>query len=307
MTIQTIAIGGDHGTDFDIQAVRSIGFRASNMVEAVLLNGSRHGDKQGSESLVLDLQQDEYINKLVVHEGYHKKRKERRIYGVDLTTSLGRGLRVGTLNDKTAKVTKLEGVRILGLGGNVGHMLFKLRARYIADYTESALIESGAIAVTSVIPQGQTFESFESSRVSKMNASRTFLETVTSIEHTTESSAAVGEFTAKASMTFGLSVTTQSEFSKQVETETVNSERMTYAPPAGHVGLEVVRMDVFRASDGTVWFFPTSEPSIVSAAVSGDAVIQDDLYDMTGTLPLHLPYMAQKCYGYERFAALQPA
>lgn len=177
-----------------------------------------------------------------------------------------------------------------------------MRARYIANYQESDLIETGAIAVTGVIPQGQTFESFESSRVAKMNASRTFLETVTSIEHSSESSAAIGEFTAKASMTFGLSETTQSEFNEQVETETVNSERMTYAPPEGHVGLEIVPMDVFRASDGTVWFFPTGEPSIVSAAVSGDSVIKQDLYDMTGTLPLHLPYMADQCYGHEWYS-----
>ncbi|MEL6102647.1 MAG: hypothetical protein AAFY74_04790 [Pseudomonadota bacterium] len=304
MTIQTIAIGGDHGDDFDIQAIHSIGFRATDMVEAILLNGERYGDLQGKETLVLDMQQDEYINRLVVYESYDSKKKETRIRGLELSTSIGRKLKAGTLKGPT---TKLEGVRIIGLGGNGGHMLFKLRARYIADYKESALIETGAIAVTSVIPQGQTFESFESSRVSKMQASRLFIETVTSIQQTTESSAAIGEFTAKASMTFGLSVTTQNEFSEQVETETINSERLTYAPPAGHVGLEVVRMDAFRASDGTVWFFPTSEPSIVSAPVSGDAVIKQALYDMTGTLPLHLPYMADQCYGYERFSALEPA
>jgi len=299
MSIQTKAIGGDHGTDFDIQAIHSIGFRASDMVESILLNGTEYGEKQGKETLVLDFQQDEYIKKLAVYEVEAKG--ETRIRGVAVTTNLGRSITAGTLSGTS---TVLDGIRVLGLGGNAGHQVFKLRVRYISDYQESEVIETGAIAVTSVIPQGQTFESFESSRVSKMNASRTFLETVTSIEHTTESSAAVGEFTAKASMTFGLSVTTQSEFSQQVETEVTNSERMTYAPPKRHVGLEVVRMDVFRASDGTVWFFPTSEPSIVSAAVSGDAVITDELYDMTGTLSLHLPYMADQCYGYERFAQI---
>lgn len=299
MSIQTKAIGGDHGTDFDIQAVHSIGFRTTDMVEAILLNGTEYGDRQGKETLVLDFQQDEYIRKLVVYEVHAKN--ETRIRGVEITTSLGRKVKAGTLS---GTATVMDGMRVLGLGGNAGHQLFKLRVRYIADYRASEVIETGAIAVTSVIPQGQTFESFESSRVSKMNASRSFLETVTSIEHTTESSAAVGEFTAKASMTFGLSVTTQAEFSQQVETETTNSERMTYAPPKGHVGLEVVRMDVFRASDGTVWFFPTSEPSIVSAAVSGEAVIKEELYDMTGTLPLHLPYMADQCYGYDRFAQI---
>lgn len=299
MSIQTRAIGGDHGADFDIQAVHSIGFRTSDMVESVLLNGAEYGDKRGKETLVLDFQQDEYIHKLVVYEVYNKG--ETRIRGVEVTTNLGRKVKAGTLS---GSATVMEGIRVLGLGGNAGHQLFKLRVRYISDYQASETIEIGAIAVTNVIPQGQTFESFESSRVSKMNASRSFLETVTSLEHTTQSSAAVGEFTAKASMTFGLSVTTQSEFSTQVETETTNSERMTYAPPAGHVGLEVVRMDVFRASGGTVWFFPTSEPSIVTAAIAGDAVIKEELYDMTGTLTLHLPYMADQCYGYERFKQL---
>lgn len=307
MTIQTIAVGGDHGTDFAIQAVRSIGFYATDMVEAILLNGERYGDIQGKESVVYDLQPDEYINKLVIYEGYHSKKKEQRIYGIELSTSFGREIKVGTLNDKSTKITTLDGIRVLGLGGNVGHMVFKLRVRYITHYQESALIETGAVAVIGVIPQGQTFESFESSRVSRLNASRTFLETVTSIEQTTESSTAIGEFTAKASMTFGLSVTTQAEFSEQVETETENSERMTYAPPEGHVGLEVVPMEVYRASDGTVWFFPIAEPSIVSAAVSGDSVIKHDLYDMTGTLPLHLPYLADQCYGHERYSARHAA
>ena len=63
-------------------------------------------------------------------------------------------------------------------------------------------------------------------------------------------------------------------------------------------------LDVFKASDGTIWFFPTSDPSIVSAAVSGDNIIKQDLYDMTGTLGLHLPHMAQQqkqSYGYDYF------
>lgn len=120
MTIQTIAIGGDHGTDFDIQAVRSIGFYASDMVKAILLNGNRYGDIQGKESVVLELQPDEYINKLVVYEGYSSKKKEQRIFGIELSTSFDRQLAVGTLN-KNVKITTLDGVRILGLGGNVGH------------------------------------------------------------------------------------------------------------------------------------------------------------------------------------------
>ncbi|MGD1883509.1 MAG: jacalin-like lectin [Paracoccaceae bacterium] len=302
MSIQTIAIGGNNGADFDIQAVHSIGFNANRRIEAVLLNDTRHGDKQGVESMVLELHPEEYINRMVIHDGEHKEKKG--IYGIELATNLGRELSAGFLHGKAGKVTTLDRIRVLGLGGSVGQILHKLRVRYIADYEASALIEAEAMAVINVIPQGQTIESFRSTRLSQMNASRRFLETVTNLEQTTEVGAAVGEFTAKASRTFGLTVTTQSEFNKQVEEETLNSERQTYAPPSGHVGLEVVQMDVFKASDGTIWFFPTSDPSIVSAAVSGDNIIKQDLYDMTGTLGLHLPHMAQQqkqSYGYDYF------
>ncbi|MEL6450600.1 MAG: jacalin-like lectin [Pseudomonadota bacterium] len=304
MSIRTTTLGGTHGTDFDIQTVRSIGFRATDMIEAVLLNGVRHGDNQGRETDVLELQQDEYINELVVYESHDTKKDEHRVRGVTLTTSLNRSLTAGTLRGPSRT---LKNMRIIGLGGNSGHMLFNLRVRHITDYVESKKIPGDWAAVINVIPQGQTFESFQSSRVAKMNASRLFLETVTSVQQTTEGGAAIGEFSAKASTTFGLSVTTQTEFNEQIESETVESERITYAPPAGHVGLEVVTMEVFEAHDGTIWFFPITEPSIVSAPVSGDAVIREPLYDMTGTLTLHLPYMADQAYGFERFKALEAA
>ncbi|WP_424933603.1 jacalin-like lectin [Amaricoccus macauensis] len=298
MTIKTIAIGGSHGADFGIEPVRSIGFRETVNVEAILLNGVRHGDNQGDETETLEFQNDEYIEELVIHEGQSKG--ENFIRGIKVTTSLGRTLSAGTFD---GQVTVIKGARIVGLGGNEGHVLFKLRVRYIENYTPSDIIPGHWIAVIRAIPQGQTFETFTSSRVAKLNASRFFLETVTSIEHTSEASAAFGEFSAKASTTFGLSVTTQNEFSEQVESETINSEKRTYSPPEGHVGLEVVCLDAFRASDGMVWFFPTTEPSIVSAPVSGDAVITRELYDMTGVLPLHLPYMTDLCFRYERFKA----
>ena len=121
MTIQTVAIGGDHGEDFDIVGIGSIVFRATDMVEAVRINGTHHGDVQGKETVVLNLQKDEYINHLVVYESYDKKKKETRIRGVELATNLGRSIKAGTR--KGPKV-ELKGIRVLGLGGNAGHMLF---------------------------------------------------------------------------------------------------------------------------------------------------------------------------------------
>ncbi|KIC50065.1 jacalin-like lectin [Tateyamaria sp. ANG-S1] len=299
MSIQTVAIGGDHGEDFDIEHINSIGFRASDMVEGVRINGTYHGDVQGKETVVLNLQQDEYINELVVYESHDKKKNEDRIRGVQLTTNLGRSIKCGTF---AGPKRVLKNIRVLGIGGNAGHMLFKLRVYHISDYVESAVVETGVFAVTNVIPQGQTYERLVSSRVARMDSTRLFFETVTSVTQTSEAGVALGEFSARASTTFGLTVTTQAEFNSVVEEEREQSEKITYAPPANHVGIEVVVMDVFEAKDGTIWFFPTSEPNIISAAVSGDSVITADLYDMTGVLELHLPYMSGQTFDYDSFA-----
>lgn len=290
MSIVTTPIGGDGGKSFEIQAVRTIGFRSGNRVDALVLNGSRKGGKGGSESQVLELQGDEYIEHMEIWDKKHKT-KSQRIHKISLRTSRGRTLSAGKASGRK---TTLSDVRVLGLGGNSGGELDKLRIRYIKDYTPSAVLEQGALAVIGVIPQGQTTETFVSSRLSRLSASSLFLEIVSSVESTTETGGAVGEFTAKASTTFGLSVTTSSEFREEIETETFESERITYAPPAGHVGLEVIQIDVFEASDGTIWQFPVSEPSIVSTPVASTPALFANVYDMTGTLSLTFPALSQE-------------
>lgn len=288
MSIVTKPVGGNGGKPFAIEAVRTIGFRSGKRVDALLLNGSRKGGKGGSESVVLELQGDEYIDHMEIWSN-KSRGKSTRIHGISFRTSRGRSLSAGR---ESGTKTTLSGVRILGLGGNSGAELDKLRVRYIKDYTPSDIVEQGALAVIGVIPQGQTTETFVSSRVSKLSASSLFLEIVSSVETTTETGGAVGEFTAKASTTFGLSVTTSSEFREEIETETFESERITYAPPEGHVGLEVIQIDVFKASDGTIWQFPVSESSIVSTPVASSPALFANVYDMTGTLGLNFPALA---------------
>ena len=284
MSIVTKPVGGNGGRTFGIEAVRSVGFRSGSRVDALLLNGARKGGGGGREGTVLELQGDEYIDHMEIWQ-------KGTIHGIELRTSRGRRLSHGR---KNGRKTTLSDMRVLGLGGNSGKELDMLRVRYIQNYVPSQIIDAGALAVIGVIPQGQTTETFVSSRVAKLSATSTFLEVVSSVETTTETGGAVGEFTAKASTTFGLSVTTSSEFREEIETETFESERITYAPPAGHVGLEVVQIDVFEASDGTIWQFPISEPSIVSTPVAASPELLENVYDMTGTLALNFPALAQE-------------
>ncbi|QPM92182.1 jacalin-like lectin [Pseudooceanicola algae] len=299
MSIQTIAIGGDGGKSFEEKTVRSIGFRSGERVDAIILNGERHGGNGGKERPIFEMQSDEYIDEMTIWRG-------GRIHRIKLTTSRGRAMDVGQSGGKQS--ITLKDIRVLGIGGKSGEELDKLRIRYIENYKASDLIETGVSAVVSVIPQGQRIEVSTSQRVSKLSATRQLMETVFRFETSTETSAgasnAFGEFSAKVNTTFGLEVTSQTEINEQVETEETSTETMSYTPPRGQVGLEIVQVDVFRSQDGLAWMFPTTEPAIVSVSQSEPLANHANLYDMTGLLGLHIPAMAgQKTShnGYDYF------
>ena len=267
------------------------GLRSGSRIDALILNNQKFGGNGGKESRQLEFQGEEYIEKLVIRHG-------SRIDSIELTTNLGRVLMGG---GSGGSATVLSNIRVLGLGGNAASELDKLRVRYIKDYVPSKLVEQGALAVISVIPQGQTLETFVSSRTAQLSATRQFFEIVSTVE--TESAA--GELLAKASTKFSLTATTSTEFFEQVETETIESETRTYSPPQEHIGLEVVQVDMFRSSDGTAWFFPVSEPSVASVPVDGADDLPDNLFDMTGTLGLHMPGVAdarQERDGYHYYS-----
>lgn len=334
MSIETLAFGGNGGSSFDEQFVRSIGFSAGGLVDAIVLNGERFGGSGGSEGRVLEFGPDEYIKELTIMtgrariKGRPRKRRSRSVFKISFKTNRGRTLEAGTgTAGKDRTSVTLSGIRVLAIGGSSGRRLDKLRIKYISDYVESELIEKGANAVLSVVPQGQKLETFVSNRVSRLAATERLLETTASFEQTSEAGAAFGEFSARASTTFGFTVTARVQLTERLETERVNTETRTYEPPAGHIGLEVVKVDVFRSEDdtgadddddtvedgdedeGTVWMFPVAEPNIVSVDVAQARSLTDDLYDLTGQLDLHLPPIASKKgerYGYEAFALSAP-
>lgn len=240
MSIETIALGGDGGRSFDMQAVQSLGFRSGSRIDAMILNGNHYGGYGGTERKQITLAADEYISDLTVHYG-------SRVYGVFATTNRGRT--VGAGHAKGNK-TEFKDVRIVGLGGKNGSELDKLRVRYVPNYSASTLVDRG-LAVIGTVPQGKITETFTSSRVSQLSATRLFMESVFSFEHSSEAGVSVplakADFMGKTNTTFGMTLTTQTEFTEQIETEIFESTRETYSPPKGHVGLEVVSVDVFKA------------------------------------------------------------
>ena len=61
MAIEIGSFGGNGVTEFSIEAVQSWGLRAGARIDALLLNGSRHGGTGGNETTTRDFNSDEYI------------------------------------------------------------------------------------------------------------------------------------------------------------------------------------------------------------------------------------------------------
>jgi hypothetical protein len=66
MAIETQLLGGNGGSPFDIEAVKSLAVRSGARIDALILNGSRHGGTGGTEKPGLEFLPDEYIDRMVI-------------------------------------------------------------------------------------------------------------------------------------------------------------------------------------------------------------------------------------------------
>ena len=295
MVIETIVLGGEGGRRFDDAAVGSIGVRSNSRIDALILNGERFGGLGGREVRALDLCHDEYVSELLIRHG-------SRIDSIVLRTNRGRALTGG---GGGGRLTRLANIRLLGVGGNSGNALDRLRLHYIPDYQESALVDGDQFAVIGVVPAGETAEFFGSRRIAQASVARRILETVPAGQAQL-SGGAVGVVIAKANGAFGCAVTDRAGLVAQLTALERWGDRLTYVPPAGHLGLELVQIDVFEAGDGSAWIFPISEPSMVTVKADQRFPVREDLYDLTGTLVTRVPPMADRrvCrHGYSFYPA----
>jgi len=294
MTIITQAVGGDGGKPFDIEAINEIGVRSGERIDALFLNGNRHGGGGGRERERFTLTNGEYINYISVRHG-------RLIDRLEFRTNLGRTMRHG---GGGGRQTEFKDIRVLGLGGRSGNELDKLRIHYIENY-EPSLVEPGRqTAILGIVPQGERIETFVSSRVSRLNSTRRLFETTFSAEQSNSAEASLGsgkgEFVAKTNSTFGFSQTITSEFIKQLETEEIQSETVTRSPEAGFVGLETVQVEVFRVDNKSrgiedgFWMFPVGTPEYIEVREEIGIPNLESVIDMTGVLGLQLPVMADR-------------
>jgi hypothetical protein len=118
MSIETKAFGGNGGShSFDIEAVKSLGLRYGDLIDALLLNGRRPGGGGGVEGTIVEFHPDEYIDRITIRPG------GRVIHALTISTNRGRTLSGGGNGGRREELTN---IRVLGLGGVYGDFLDKL-------------------------------------------------------------------------------------------------------------------------------------------------------------------------------------
>jgi len=108
----TETLGGGGGNKFAPSKIDSIAIRHGNKVDAIIINGQKHGGDGGKKTQTLTLGENEYINKLVVRHG-------EVIDYLGVYTNTGRSIGGG---GSGGRQTILEGI-ILRIGGRSGNKL----------------------------------------------------------------------------------------------------------------------------------------------------------------------------------------
>ncbi|HYG80720.1 MAG TPA: jacalin-like lectin, partial [Pyrinomonadaceae bacterium] len=100
--------------------VSELGLRSARYVDQIRINGTAHGRNGGSDQGSITLGNDEYISKV-------EFRSDKFVDYVKFTTSTGRSIYGGGDGGYPGK---LEGIRVLAIGGRSGAYVDKLDVMY---------------------------------------------------------------------------------------------------------------------------------------------------------------------------------
>ena len=116
----TWAGGGNGGDPFGAAAFSSVRISGGNFVDALIINGSRHGGSGGSLSEELTLRSGEYINRVAVRHGDFIDRLE---FHTNQGRSIGGG---GTGGNETVR----QNVKVTHIGGRTGDFVDQITVAY---------------------------------------------------------------------------------------------------------------------------------------------------------------------------------
>lgn len=275
--INIATYGRDGGDPFSTDVVRSLAIRSGSEVDALIVNGRRHGGEGGSPSNTLVFDNDEFISSITLRCG-------ARIDQVSLVTNFGR--QVGGGGDG-GDPHELKNIRVIAIGGRSGARLDQLQITYVEDYVPSTVLAERAQFVIGFTPQNTKLTEYEDATYRTVDSYEKITETMLSQKY---SASVEAEYYAKVAFSTEIAYVNMSTttISHELMRELKNGKCVEKTVNAGQVGLLLLNGTIMRHPDGKVWMYPTTTLSYAVIGI-GDFMNVLNHYDLTGELATQMP------------------
>lgn len=248
---RTEEFGQNGGNDFAMEYPQSIGLRQSGVVQALILNGTLHGDGGGDFIGEFELTGDDYWSDFEVHSG-------NVVDYLYVRSASGNELRAGG-NGGDGRRMKIQGARITRIGGRTDNEnLSHIRIEFVENYRKSVEELPEAYAILDFRNSSTRYETYTKESLRLAQA----YERV--ISHTSEfslSASAEADYYGKFSMTTGFKTTDSSQESIKASTDKAleSGEKTTETLDADHIAVLISAIKVMKDEDGNYWIIPTAE------------------------------------------------
>jgi hypothetical protein len=285
--IKIIEVGGDGGSRFPMEIIRSVTVFVDDYVNGIKLNeGEVHGCEKGKRhDLVLN--DGEYIERANIEGG-------NTISVIEFNTSQRRRLKVlsgkkpsGNYSFKKFGGEGIKKCRLIGIGGCNGTKLDRITLRYIEGYTPSRVLDSNASIILETIPSNTKFTSYTDSMFKKMEAHNLILSNKISNEF---EASIEGEYCAKASTTLKLSSETTSveEMKNQLEETLKSGETIETTIGDDEIGYKYITGAKIMQTNDKVWILPQGNV-IYSKMKKDNSAKVKGMYDLSQALHHDVP------------------
>jgi hypothetical protein len=245
----TMTFGGPGGKPFGAQSPRAIGIRGGQYVDALVLNGSRHGGLGGAHPEVKELNDDDYWNAFSVMAGK---------YVDQLRFNASNGATVYGGEGRTTKRTEKSGIRIVSIAGRSDKYLDAISIQFVENYKPSKVAVENHMAIFSAvngpieIKEAVGIEATKLELYEKATTHMTALNVSASVE---------AEYYAKVSSSLSLTIEDSSvtTINRQVTEALTKQTETTIKLDADHARFLVCPIRVMK-DDSNVWYFPIGTP-----------------------------------------------
>ncbi|WP_027235273.1 hypothetical protein [Leisingera caerulea] len=151
-------MGGGGGSRFDHVSLRELRLESGELIEAIILNGERHGGKGKDKSNSVTLSPDVLVQDIgySVSDGF--------LSGLRFHFTDGTTLQGGVLNDEKLLSAELgcsqQELLVIALGGSSGKFLDSLDAVCVVGYSRSTVLARDVTAIVGAITPGMELSEY---------------------------------------------------------------------------------------------------------------------------------------------------